>query len=329
MGSANGRHRRPRQAPAIVVAAGVTGSAIAIPLLGASGAHAADATTWDRVAECESGGAWSADFGNGSYGGLQLSPETWKAYGGEAYAERADLASRAQQIAVAEKVLDARGPKAWPSCAVISGLAADGTLPGSTRAPCPPTTRPGARSRLTARRRTRPTTPRRPRAPRTARTPWMARRVRAGTRSRRGRPRRPRSPRLRRPRPRRHRPPGRPPRRPVTRPARPTRPVGWAASTVAPRPPRGAVARTAATAASRAATPPGAAATRATRPSRRLTARTPSCPATTSGRLLMHRRFPGLARALRGQQGCRRRRPGPHPSWPESRSRCEGPVKPV
>ncbi|MFE6665925.1 transglycosylase family protein [Streptomyces sp. NPDC057697] len=130
MGSANGRHRRPRQAPAIVVAAGVTGSAIAIPLLGASGAHAADATTWDRVAECESGGAWSADFGNGSYGGLQLSPQTWKAYGGEAYAERADLASRAQQIAVAEKVLDDQGPKAWPSCAVISGLAADGTLPG-------------------------------------------------------------------------------------------------------------------------------------------------------------------------------------------------------
>ncbi|WP_237527085.1 transglycosylase family protein, partial [Streptomyces sp. SID2119] len=73
MGSANGRHRRPRQAPAIVVAAGVTGSAIAIPLLGAAGAHAADATTWDRVAECESGGMWSADLGNGYYGGLQFS----------------------------------------------------------------------------------------------------------------------------------------------------------------------------------------------------------------------------------------------------------------
>ncbi|MEL5960837.1 transglycosylase family protein, partial [Streptomyces sp. CLV115] len=130
MGSANGRHRRPRQAPAIVVAAGVTGSAIAIPLLGASGAHAADATTWDRVAECESGGMWSADLGNDFYGGLQFSQETWKAYGGAAYAERADLASRAQQIAVAEKVLADRGPKAWPSCAVISGLAVDGTLPG-------------------------------------------------------------------------------------------------------------------------------------------------------------------------------------------------------
>ncbi|TXR95879.1 LysM peptidoglycan-binding domain-containing protein [Streptomyces sp. col6] len=136
MGSANGRHRRPRQAPAIVVAAGVTGSAIAIPLLGASGAHAADTSTWDRVAECESGGMWSADLGNGSYGGLQFTPELWKAYGGEAYAERADLASRSQQIAVAEKVLAAKGPKAWPSCAVISGLtkaagAAD-VDPGST-----------------------------------------------------------------------------------------------------------------------------------------------------------------------------------------------------
>ncbi|MEU6016464.1 transglycosylase family protein [Streptomyces sp. NPDC047515] len=130
MGSANGRHRRPRQAPAIVVAAGVTGSAIAIPLLGAAGAHAADATTWDRVAECESGGMWSADLGNGFYGGLQFSPETWKAYGGESYAPRADLASRAQQIAVAQKVLADKGPKAWPSCAVISGLAVDGTLPG-------------------------------------------------------------------------------------------------------------------------------------------------------------------------------------------------------
>ncbi|WP_069174381.1 transglycosylase family protein [Streptomyces griseus] len=130
MGSANGRHRRPRQAPAIVVAAGVTGSAIAIPLLGAGGAHAAEASTWDRVAECESGGMWSADLGNGHYGGLQFSQETWSAYGGTAYAARADLASRSQQIAIAEKVLDAKGPQAWPSCAVISGLALDGTLPG-------------------------------------------------------------------------------------------------------------------------------------------------------------------------------------------------------
>nr|WSW68829.1 transglycosylase family protein [Streptomyces sp. NBC_00995] len=130
MGSANGRHRRPRQAPAIIVAAGVTGSAIAIPLLGAAGAHAADASTWDRVAECESGGMWSADLGNGYYGGLQFSQEVWKSYGGESYAERADLASRSQQIAVAEKVLEDQGPKAWPSCAVVSGLVVDSGLPG-------------------------------------------------------------------------------------------------------------------------------------------------------------------------------------------------------
>ncbi|MEV0023072.1 transglycosylase family protein [Streptomyces atroolivaceus] len=130
MGSATGRHRRPRQAPAIVVAAGVTGSAIAIPLLGAGGAQAAEASTWDRVAECESGGMWSADLGNGYYGGLQFSQDTWSAYGGTGYAPRADLASRSQQIAVAEKVLDEEGSQAWASCAVISGLALDGTLPG-------------------------------------------------------------------------------------------------------------------------------------------------------------------------------------------------------
>ncbi|MFJ2853068.1 transglycosylase family protein [Streptomyces rubiginosohelvolus] len=144
MGSANGRHRRPRQAPAIVVAAGVTGSAIAIPLLGASGASAAEASTWDRVAECESGGMWSADLGNGYYGGLQFSQETWSAYGGTEFAPRADLASRSQQISVAEKVLDDQGPKAWPSCAVISGLAVDGSLPGvdpgTSPAPDPTTT---------------------------------------------------------------------------------------------------------------------------------------------------------------------------------------------
>ncbi|MER5550160.1 transglycosylase family protein [Streptomyces sp. NPDC002793] len=130
MGSATGRHRRPRQAPAIVVAAGVTGSAIAIPLLGAGSAQAADASTWDRVAECESGGMWSADLGNGYYGGLQLSEDTWSDYGGTDYASRADLASRSQQIAVAEKVLADKGPQAWSSCSVISGLAVDEGLPG-------------------------------------------------------------------------------------------------------------------------------------------------------------------------------------------------------
>ncbi|MFD7403178.1 transglycosylase family protein [Streptomyces sp. NPDC059866] len=123
--SGNGRHRRPRQVPALVVAAGVTGSAIAIPLLGATGASAASGTTWDRVAECESGGSWSANAGDGYYGGLQLSQEDWERYGGLAYAASADQASRSQQIAVAEKVLADQGVGAWGTCGLTSGLNAD------------------------------------------------------------------------------------------------------------------------------------------------------------------------------------------------------------
>ncbi|MEU9981987.1 transglycosylase family protein [Streptomyces sp. NPDC050856] len=112
----------------------MTGSAIALPLLGAGSASAADSATWDRVAECESGGMWSADLGNGFYGGLQFSQETWEAYGGTAYAPRADLASRAQQIAVAEKVYAAKGSSAWETCAPIAGLAG-GASAGKPAAP--------------------------------------------------------------------------------------------------------------------------------------------------------------------------------------------------
>ncbi|MDF3301621.1 transglycosylase family protein [Streptomyces tropicalis] len=118
----NGRHRRPRQAPALLVAAGVTGSVIAIPLFAASGASAAEGTTWDKVAECESGGSWSADNGNGFYGGLQLSQDDWERYGGLSFAESPDQASRSQQIAVGERILADQGPGAWPTCGLLSGL---------------------------------------------------------------------------------------------------------------------------------------------------------------------------------------------------------------
>ncbi|MER8045360.1 transglycosylase family protein [Streptomyces sp. NPDC094032] len=128
MRSGNGRHRRPRQAPALVVAAGVTGSAMALPLLATGSASAADAPTWDRVAECESGGAWSANFGNGLYGGLQFTQESWERHGGLAYAPSADLASRAQQIAIADKAL-AAGDTQWATCAPIAGLKNDGRKP--------------------------------------------------------------------------------------------------------------------------------------------------------------------------------------------------------
>ncbi|KIE26244.1 peptigoglycan-binding protein LysM [Streptomyces sp. MUSC 125] len=120
--SGNGRHRRPRQAPALLVAAGVTGSAIAIPLLGAASANAADGTTWDKVAECESGGSWSADTGNGYYGGLQISQDDWVKYGGSRYADSPDQASRSQQIAVAEEILGDQSTAPWATCAQRSGL---------------------------------------------------------------------------------------------------------------------------------------------------------------------------------------------------------------
>ncbi|MER7836097.1 transglycosylase family protein [Streptomyces sp. NPDC096040] len=123
--SGNGRHRRPRQAPAILVAAGVTGSAIAIPLLGAASANAADGSTWDRVAECESGGSWSMDTGTGYYGGLQMSQDDWDQYGGQEYATTPDQASRSQQIAVAEKILADQGTKPWRTCALLAGLSSD------------------------------------------------------------------------------------------------------------------------------------------------------------------------------------------------------------
>ncbi|MFD8381591.1 transglycosylase family protein [Streptomyces sp. NPDC059679] len=112
-----------------MVAAGVTGASIAMPLFGAVGAQAADATqTWDRVAECESGGMWSANGGNGFYGGLQITLDMWRKYGGQQYAPRPDLASRSQQIAIAQAILADRGPDAWPSCALDAGLGGLGDL---------------------------------------------------------------------------------------------------------------------------------------------------------------------------------------------------------
>jgi hypothetical protein len=88
------------------------------PPSGPSAPPAPDAPThdWDAVAQCESGGNWSINTGNGFYGGLQFTSSTWLAFGGGVYATRADLAARAQQIAIAEKVLAAQGPGAWPTC---------------------------------------------------------------------------------------------------------------------------------------------------------------------------------------------------------------------
>ncbi|MGM0351506.1 transglycosylase family protein [Streptomyces sp. Adlamb9] len=114
--SGKGKHRRPSKAVRVVTLAGVTGAAVAAPLMATGTASAATASQWDAVAQCESGGNWSINTGNGYYGGLQFSASTWAAYGGTAYASTADQASKSQQITVAEKVLAAQGKGAWPVC---------------------------------------------------------------------------------------------------------------------------------------------------------------------------------------------------------------------
>jgi uncharacterized protein YabE (DUF348 family) len=82
-----------------------------------------DGEVWDRLAQCEAGGNWSINTGNGYYGGLQFNSSTWTSNGGGQYAPRADLATREQQIAIATKVRDARGGySAWPGCSRKLGL---------------------------------------------------------------------------------------------------------------------------------------------------------------------------------------------------------------
>jgi uncharacterized protein YabE (DUF348 family) len=94
-------------------AASAPASAPASSSASAGGGSTANGAMWDRIAACESGGNWSINTGNGYYGGLQFDSQTWLGNGGGAYAARADLASRAQQIAIANKVYAARGLQPW------------------------------------------------------------------------------------------------------------------------------------------------------------------------------------------------------------------------
>lgn len=90
--------------------------------IGASTPAAAAGTVWDKVAMCESGGRWNINTGNGYYGGLQFSPSTWRGFGGARYASSAHRATKAQQIAIARRVLAGQGPGAWPVCSRRAGL---------------------------------------------------------------------------------------------------------------------------------------------------------------------------------------------------------------
>ncbi|MCS6572534.1 transglycosylase family protein [Corynebacterium diphtheriae] len=88
----------------------------------ASATAVASGSVWDQLAQCESGGNWSINTGNGFTGGLQFVDSTWLGLGGGVYAPQAYLATREQQIAIAEKVLAAQGWGAWPACTAKLGL---------------------------------------------------------------------------------------------------------------------------------------------------------------------------------------------------------------
>ncbi len=105
-----------------IAGVGIAGAATVMAGLAVAGPANAAGSVWDRVAACESGGNWSINTGNSFYGGLQFTRSTWLAYGGGAYASRADLASKSQQIAVAQRTLAGQGPGAWPVCSVKAGL---------------------------------------------------------------------------------------------------------------------------------------------------------------------------------------------------------------
>lgn len=89
---------------------------------GKSAPAPASGSVWDRIAQCESGGNWSINTGNGYHGGLQFSGQTWRAFGGGKYASTADQATRGQQIEIAKKVQAQQGWGAWPSCTSQLGI---------------------------------------------------------------------------------------------------------------------------------------------------------------------------------------------------------------
>lgn len=118
--SYRGKHRKMSPAVRNLARVAVAGIAVGTPLAIAATPAQASSVNWDAIAQCESGGNWSTNTGNGFYGGLQFTASTWKAYGGTGSPQNA---SREQQIQVAERVLQGQGIGAWPVCGKRGGSA--------------------------------------------------------------------------------------------------------------------------------------------------------------------------------------------------------------
>jgi len=115
----------------------IAGALAVVPMALSTGTANADSVNWDAVAQCESGGNWSTNSGNGAYGGLQFKQATWSANGGVGSPASA---SRADQIRVAENVLRTQGLGAWPKC---GGQAGSPAVWGTPTMPTAPTVATG------------------------------------------------------------------------------------------------------------------------------------------------------------------------------------------
>ena len=106
----------PSPAPTTSVSYSQPDPSSAAPVSTSAPASSGGGANWNAIAACESGGNWSINTGNGFYGGLQFTQQTWLGNGGGQYASSANLASPSEQIAVAQRVLASQGIGAWPVC---------------------------------------------------------------------------------------------------------------------------------------------------------------------------------------------------------------------
>ena len=119
----------------ILMLAALMGAFVTVAMTLSSATASADSgVNWDAIAECESGGNWAANTGNGFYGGLQFKPATWAAHGGIGSPANA---TREQQIMVAERVLAKQGIGAWPTCGAKAGSPRVGGSPAVRQATVP------------------------------------------------------------------------------------------------------------------------------------------------------------------------------------------------
>lgn len=119
----------------VIRSAVVAGAAATALFIGGVSSASADSVNWDAIAQCESGGNWSINTGNGYYGGLQFTIGTWRGNGGSGMPQNA---SREEQIRVAENVLKTQGIGAWPVCGKRGGSSA----PVKPQKPAPKATAP-------------------------------------------------------------------------------------------------------------------------------------------------------------------------------------------